>query len=128
MANTIFLTFEQILVIHYDQIERYGGSHGIRELALLESAIFRPQTTFGDQELYDDIFSKAAALMHSLLLNHPFIDGNKRTATASCLVFLEINGLFLQVTQEELVDTALKVASKELDLEKLTAWLKDNSK
>ena len=127
MAAITFLTFEQILVIHYDQIERYGGSHGLRDLALLESAIFRPQTTFGDQELYTDLHSKAAALMHSLLLNHPFVDGNKRTAVVSCIVFLEINDVKLKVSQEEIIESALKVASKEWDLEKLASWLRNNS-
>lgn len=127
MVNTIFLTFEQILVIHYDQIERYGGSHGLRDLALLESAIFRPQSTFADEALYLDIYSKASALMHSLLLNHPFIDGNKRTAVVSCIIFLELNGIALKVLQEELIGAALKVESKEWDLEKLSSWLKSNS-
>ncbi len=128
MSNNLFLTFEQILVIHYDQIERYGGSHGLRDLALLESAIFRPQTTFGNEALYSDIYSKASALMHSLLLNHPFIDGNKRTAVVSCIVFLEINGTSLKISQEELIETALKIESKEWNLERLSSWLKDNSK
>ncbi len=127
-TQTSFLTLEQILVIHEDQIDRYGGSHGIRELALLESAVFRPQSTFAGEELYSTIFDKASALIHSLVLNHPFVDGNKRTATASMLVFLEINGLTLKVGQKELLKTVLKIESKDMDIEEIADWLKKNSK
>ncbi len=126
MTSTIYPTFEQILVIHYDQIERYGGSHGLRDLNLLESAIFRPQTTFGNEELYPDIYLKAAALMHSLLLNHPFVDGNKRTAVATCLVFLKINRKSLKVSQKALVAMTINVESKKWDMEQLASWLKSN--
>lgn len=124
--STNFLTFEQILVIHYDQIEKYGGSHGLRDLSLLESAIFRPQTTFGNEELYASIYTKAAALMHSLLLNHPFVDGNKRTSVVSCLVFLRMNGKSIRVSQKELVNVALSVESKKWDVEQLANWLEKN--
>ena len=123
----VYLTLEQILVIHQDQIDRYGGSHGIRELALLESAAFRPQSTFSDQDLYSDLFDKAAALMHSLILNHPFIDGNKRTGTVATAGFLHFNGHDLKLTQKELVEISLLVESKKLDLEQISKWLKDHS-
>lgn len=126
--TTVFLTLEQILLIHYDQVERYGGSLGVRDFSLLESAIFRSQTTFGGSDLYPTIFDKAAALMHSLILNHAFVDGNKRTGTASCLVFLQLNGHALKVSQKELVEVALSVESKKLDIEKLSLWLLNNSK
>lgn len=124
----IYLTLEQILVIHQDQIERYGGTHGLRDLALLESAIFRPQSSFSSKELYKTIFDKTAALMHSLILNHPFIDGNKRTGIVSALVFLELNGFRLEVGTKELIKTALKIESKKLNLENVAKWLESNSK
>lgn len=124
----IYLTLEQILVIHQDQIERYGGSHGLRDLALLESAIFRPQSSFSSKEFYKTIFDKTAALMHSLILNHPFIDGNKRTGIVSALVFLELNGFRLEVGTKELIKTALKIESKKLNLENVVKWLESNSK
>src|SRR3990172_10842143 len=92
-----FITLEQLLTIHEDQIDRYGGSHGIRDLNLLESALFRPQTTFSGEDLYKTIFDKAAALMHSLILNHPFVDGNKRTAVVAAIIFLLQNGWMLKV-------------------------------
>lgn len=124
----IYLTLEQILIIHQDQIERYGGTHGLRDLALLESAIFRPQSSFSSKELYKTIFDKTAALMHSLILNHPFIDGNKRTGIVSALVFLELNGFRLEVGTKELIKTALKIESKKLNLENVAKWLESNSK
>lgn len=128
MAEAVYLTFEQVLVIHDDQIERYGGRHGLRDLSLLESAILRPQTTFGGKELYPSVFDKAAAMMHSLILNHPFEDGNKRTGSVSAIVFLEMNGFILDVGQGELVDVVLKVESKNWGVKELSNWLEKNSK
>lgn len=124
--NTSYLTLEQILVIHEDQIERYGGTSGLRSLELLESALFRPQSTFNGIDLYKSIFEKAAALMHSLILNHPFVDGKKRTGMVASLVFLEINGCTVQTKQEILVQVALDVAAKKWDIEKITEWLQSN--
>lgn len=125
--DTSYLTLEQILVIHEDQIDRYGGSHGLRDLALLESAIFRPQTTFSGAELYPTLFDKVAALLHLLVLNHPFIDGNKRTAITSSIVFLLHNGYELRVSNNELVDFVLRVENKKYSVENISKWLKNNS-
>lgn len=122
-----YLTLEQILAIHGEQIELYGGGHGLRDLALLESAIFRPQSTFGGQELYPTIFLKAAGLMTSLALNHPFVDGNKRTATVSALTFLYLNGYIIKVSQAQLVNSVLKIESKQWDVKKLANWFEDHS-
>lgn len=116
------------MVIHQDQIERYGGKHGLRDLALLESAIFRPQSSFSEKDLYKTFFDKAASLMHSLILNHPFIDGNKRTGIVSGAVFLELNDFRLEVSQKKLINIALKIESKEVNFENLAEWLKLNSK
>lgn len=91
MGKTNYVTLEQILVIHEDQIVRYGGMSGLRNLALLESALYRPQSIFAGRELYTDALEKSAVLMHSLILNHPFNNGNKRTGNVAGLVFLEIN-------------------------------------
>lgn len=123
----IFLTLEQALVIHEDQIVRYGGTSGLRDLGLLESAIFRPQSSFGGEDLYSTVFVKAAALAHSLILNHPFIDGNKRTGVVSTLVFLEINGYSFNVIQDQLIEMAFKIATKEFDIEEIADWLKKSS-
>jgi len=123
-----YLTLEQILIIHQDQIERYGGRHGLRDLTLLESAVFRPQSSFSEKDLYRTIFDKAAALMHSLILNHPFVDGNKRTGIVSAAVFLELNGFRLEASQKELIKIALKIESKEVNQKNIAEWLKLNSK
>lgn len=84
---TDYLTVVEVLAIHDDQIQRYGGANGVRDLGLLESALFRPQTGY-----YSDLIEEAAALWESLAQNHPFIDGNKRTAFAVTFTFLAING------------------------------------
>lgn len=126
--DAIFLTLEQILLIHEDQVDKYGGSHGVRDFGLLESAVMRPQTTFGGIYLYKSIFNKATALMHSLLLNHPFMDGNKRTAVVAVLTFLEINQHEVIATQEEIVGLAKDVENKKISQEELVSWLKKHSK
>ena len=123
-----FLSLDEILAIHYDQINRYGGSHGVRDFNLLISAASRFQATFGGFDLYPDIFSKAAALIHSLVLNHPFVDGNKRTAITSTTRFLFINDYILKMSKEELIELPLKIESKKLDMESITSWLKKHSK
>jgi len=128
MVNTVFLTFEQVLAIHDNQIELYGGTHGIRELSLLESAVMRPQTTFAGRDLYPTLFEKAAVLMHSLVMNHPFIDGNKRTGIVSALTFFEINGFKISSKQEELKHLSLKLESKRINLQDLADWFKKHSK
>lgn len=126
--RTIFLTLEQVLYIHEEEINRYGGSSGLRDLTLLESAIFRPQTTFGGKELYPTLFNKASSLMHSIINNHPFIDGNKRTGTATMLVFLDLNGYMLTVSQKELVHLALDISAKKLTITDISTLLERNSK
>ena len=128
MKNIIFLTFEQVLAIHDNQIELYGGSHGIRDLALFESALMRPQTTFGGNDLYPSLFDKATVLMHSIIMNHPFIDGNKRTGTVSALIFLEINKFKIIASQNELVKITIDLETKKINNEKISSWLRSHSK
>ncbi len=126
--QTVFLTLEQVLAIHDNQIEQYGGSHGIRDLGLLESALARPQGSFGGEDLYPGIFFKAAVLVQGIILNHPFLDGNKRTGTVSAARFLFINGYELKTTNNPLVKTARLVEAKKLSLEELSSWFKKSSK
>lgn len=120
----IYLTLDQILVIHDNQIELYGGSHGIRNLGLLESALARPQSSFAGEDLYPNIFLKAAVLMQGIIANHSFIDGNKRTGTVSAARFLYINGYNIEVANKILVNLALKVESKKITIKQLSAWFK----
>jgi len=127
MDTTTYLTLEQVLVIHEDQIIRYGGSTGLRDLALLESAVFRPQTTFAGDDLYDTHYKKAAALLHGLVMNHAFVDGNKRTGTASMLVYLELNAVPFFIKNEELVKAILQVENEKWNVDKIAAWLEEHS-
>jgi death on curing protein len=127
-VDTKFLTFEQVIFIHNDQIDKYGGSHGIHDLPLLESAIMRPQTTFGGEDLYPTLFDKCAAMIHSLIMNHAFVEGNKRTAMVSGILFLELNGYILEAEHDEIIEAALKVRHKKWGLEKFAKWLREHSK
>ena len=123
-----YLPFDDVIKIHDDMIKHYGGSYGIRDEGLIRSAIARPQATFGGEDLYDTIFDKAAALFHSLMFNHAFVDGNKRTTVTTTARFLSMNGYELETTQEELVDFPLKVENNHLSLEQIAAWLEKYSK
>jgi death on curing protein len=119
-----YVTPEQALFIHYRIIEETGGSHGIRDLTLLQSALARPMATFDENDLYSDIFSKAAALMHSIIKNHPFVDGNKRTAITTASIFLLRNGYCLRASNKELERFTLKIAAKDVELHEIAKWFK----
>jgi death-on-curing protein len=123
-----YLSPQHVLAIHDSVIKRTGGSNGLRDLGLLESAVFRPQASYGGEDLYETIFDKAAALMHSLLKNHPFVDGNKRTALSSTGLFLKINNIKLLNAHEKELEFALKVENESLSFEEIGAWLEENSK
>lgn len=122
-----YLTPQNVIQIHYELIEATGGSQGLRDLGLLESAVMRPQQTFGGKDLYPTLEIKAAALVHSLLLNHMFVDGNKRTATISMIEFLIINKKKFIATNKEIVDFALWVENKKPSLEEIASWVKKHT-
>ena len=124
---TVYLTAEQILFLHDRLIRETGGSHGVRDLSLLLSAVSRPQSTFEGRNLYPDIYNQAAALMVSLVRNHPFVDGNKRTGVVAAGLFLRINGFRLVSQQEELVAIAVRVATGRIQLDELAGWLRSSS-
>lgn len=127
--NTIYyLSLDVVVAIHDEMIELYGGSFGIRDLGLIESAISRPQASFSGQDLYPTIFGKAAALFHSLMFNHAFVDGNKRTTIVATARFLFINGYELEVADEEFVAFPLRVENKHLSIEEIAKWLKEHVK
>lgn len=128
MKKTFYITLDIVLAIHDDMIERYGGSHGIRDLGLIQSAISRPQSSFGGEDLYPDFFDKASALFHSLIFNHAFVDGNKRTTMVSAARFLSMNGYELEVDQREFVAFPLRVENQHLSLEEIAKWLQKHSK
>jgi len=117
---TDYLTVAEVLAMHADQIERYGGSPGVRDQGLLEAALYRPQTGY-----YADFIEEAAALWESLSQNHAFVDGNKRTAFASMYTFLAINGLRLTADAEETyVFVAHLYKASQFRFEKLVPWLR----
>lgn len=122
-----YLTPENIVQIHFEVIEETGGSHGLRDTGLLTSAIHRPMATFGGKHLYPSVFLKGAALVHSLLLNHSFVDGNKRTAVLSLMAFLELNGRDIKASQKEVVEFALWVENKKPDVAEIAGWIKKHS-
>jgi death-on-curing protein len=110
----IFLTRDEVLAIHLDQILHYGGDGTLRDPLLLDSALAQPLATFGGSFLHRDLQEMAAGYLFHIVQNHPFIDGNKRTGTVAAIVFLELNGLELTATWEELVELVLGVASDSL--------------
>jgi len=108
----VFLTLDDILESPLNQIDTYGGCHGIRDIGLLECAIAQPEASFGGQYLHADIFEMAAAYLYHLVMNHPFVDGNKRVGLEAALIFLEINNENLNCSDEELVDLVLKTTAR----------------
>ena len=119
-----YIRVDDILAIHADQIERYGGGEGVRDPGLLEAALFRPQTGY-----YPTLIDEAAALWESLSQNHPFVDGNKRTAFAATYVFLAINGLDIIATDDEAQNFVLGLyATSSITFNNLRAWLGENTK
>ncbi len=119
---TDYLTMAEVLAMDADQIERYGGSHGVRDHGLLEAALYRPQTGY-----YADLIEEAAALWESLAQNHPFIDGNKRAAFAATYTFLAVNGARLTADAEETYAfVAALYATNRFNFDKLVPWLRDH--
>lgn len=122
-----YLNINQVLAIHSEVIEQAGGARGIRDIGLLDSAVARPQATFGEKDLYPDIFSKAACLGHSLIGNHPFVDGNKRTGYMSMRLFLNINGYDIKASEDEKYKFVIEITEKERDERSIAEWLKKHS-
>lgn len=119
---TNYLTLAEVLAMHEDQIERYGGSHGVRDPGLLEAALYRPQTGY-----YADLIEEAAALWESLSQNHPFIDGNKRTAFAAVYTFLTINEAQWTANLDDTFAFVVGLyETGQFRFDKLVPWLRSN--
>ena len=123
---TIFLDIQDVLEIHECVIRETGGGTGIRDRGLLESALAQPQASFGGVELCQTLEAKAAAYCYSIVMNHPFVDGNKRTGFVAADTFLRINQHFIKVDQSEGEKTILKLASGQLPKEELTVWIAEH--
>lgn len=120
----LYLSVEQILLLHQAQLEKFGGGSGLRDRGGLESAAARPAMTFGGEDLYPDLPAKAAALMHSLVMNHPFLDDNKRVGAAAAELFILLNGFRLEATDAEFEEIILTVTRGELEADALAIWFR----
>jgi death on curing protein len=123
-----FLSLAEVLEIHRDQIVRYGGEPGTRDLGLLESALAVPAATFGGRFLHADIFEMAAAYLFHLVQNHPFIDGNKRVGAITAIVFLALNGYEFDAPVGSLYDFVMSLAQGEHTKADATLFLREHSR
>ena len=119
-----FLTVEDVVEIHALQLERFGGSAGVRDQGLLESAVAQPQMTVGGEFVHADLFAMAAAYLFHLVQGHAFVDGNKRVGLLAALVFLDINGISIERDSETLYELTLAVAEGRADKEEVTGVLR----
>ena len=122
-----FLDITEVHEMHRAIIDRSGGTAGVRDFALLHSAVERPKATFGGVDLYPNIWAKAASLLQSLCLNHAFTDGNKRTAWGSTKRFLWLNGYHLRAKPKEGADFMVYVDNKKPDIKEIVSWIKSHS-
>lgn len=123
-----FLEVEDILLIHADQLERYGGLAGLRDHGLLVSAVSMPRSTYGGEFLHGDLFAMAAAYLFHITRNHPFLDGNKRTGAAAALVFLDLHGIEVAATDDALYDLVIAVAKGDIGKDAVAAFLQTHSR
>ncbi|KKU86445.1 MAG: Death-on-curing family protein [Parcubacteria group bacterium GW2011_GWA1_47_9] len=123
-----YLTQEDILLIHSMVIDETGGSHGVRDHHLLASVEYAPRQAFGGKNLYGDLFSKAAVYARDIIMNHPFIDGNKRTGMTAAFVFLEYNGRAFDVREGVIEKFAHEIIRRKLSINDIAAWFKKHSK
>lgn len=121
------LSPHQVLFLHARLVEETGGSHGVRDMGLLLSALGRPQATFEGKDLHPTIFQKAAALSDSMINNHPFVDGNKRSGIGAAVLFLSLNGCVLTVSNQELLDLTMEIAQKKTTIETIANWFERHS-
>ena len=124
----IFFEYEQVVKIHRSLIEKTGGMDGIRDAQLLDSALKTPFQTFGGNNLYPNILDKASQLCYSLIENHPFIDGNKRIGVHLMLLFLKLNNIEVNYSQQELVDFGLDIASGKMSKNDIKGWIIEHRK
>jgi len=123
-VDPIFLSLAEVLTIHQDQVNRYGGASGIRDIDLLKSALGMPQATYGGRFLHPNIYEMAAAYLFHLVKNHPFNDGNKRTGAVAALVFLTLNGFDFDALDDDFAKMVLAVAGGEWDKADVTAFIR----
>lgn len=122
-----FLDLAHILQIHHSMIDHYGGSPGLRDAGLLQSALAMPATTYGGEYLHSNLFEQAAAYLYHLVLNHPFVDGNKRTGAAAALIFLAINDVNIQADEDGLVEITLSTIAGESNKQQIAEFFRSRA-
>jgi death-on-curing protein len=127
LIEPVFLSLEEIIEIHNDQLKRYGGLAGIRDIELLKSAISIPAAGFGENYLHTDIFEMAAAYLYHIVRNHPFTDGNKRTGAVASIVFLIMNGIEVNADEDSFERTVLLAAEGAMDKAAVAQFFRNNS-
>ena len=125
--DPLFLTLDEVLALHEDQIRRYGGSHGVRDIGLLESALGNAAATFDGEYLNQTIFEMAAAILYGICRNHPFVDGNKRASVAAALVFLEMNGVTVDADQSVFYDLVIGAAEGRASKAQIAVFFENHS-
>lgn len=128
MKEPAFLTLDEVLALQADQIERYGGAPGVRDMKLLESAVAAPRATFAGELLHPSVPEIAAAYLYHLVRNHPFVDGNKRAGLAAAIAFLGVNDLWLEAAEDELVALVMAVAEGRSDKAGVAVFLRSHSR
>jgi death-on-curing protein len=127
-VDPLFLTLDEVLSLHEDQIDRYGGLGSVRDAGLLESAMGSAAATFGGVFLHETVFEMAAAYLFGLCRNHPFLDGNKRTAVASALTFLEMNGEEISADEDAFFDLVIGVADGRVSKAEVAVFFQEHAK
>ena len=128
MASPLFLSVEDVAEIHADQIQRYGGSLGIRDIELLHSALGMPEAGVGDQYLHAGLVEMAAAYLYHIVQNHPFIDGNKRTGAMAAFVFLKLNSFTLEADESAFETLVLRAAQGQVGKDAIADFFRENTK
>lgn len=123
-----FLSLSRVLTIQNESIDVYGGSPRVRDMALLQSAIAQPRASFGGQDLHEDFASKAAAYLYHIVMNHPFVDGNKRAGAMAAFVFLDMNGIDFDAPEPEFRDLVMDLAAGKIDKADVITFFKRHVK
>ena len=127
MSRLVFLSLDEMLALHADQIRRYGGRAGVRDVDLLKSSLAMPQAGHSGDYLHSNLFEMAAAYLFHVVRNHPFVDGNKRAGLIAALAFLGLNGLRVEADSEGLYELVMRVAEGEVGKAEIAVFLRENS-
>lgn len=122
-----YLSEAEVIAINEEMVAKFGGLHGVKDIHMLGLAVGRPQMSVAFQDAYKTIFDKAAAMFHSIINNHPFLDGNKRTSLFSAILFLEYNGWKVEFRRKEAVKFTRRAHNQDYTVEQISKWLKDHS-